>query len=362
MSTTSPSDRRRASHARRRAVACLAFAAGLLPRVPEAGAAPPSPATSADPVPPPDPMEPLRERFRAGMEQYRAARYADAILIWEQIYRELGPEGGYRLSFNLGRAYDAAGDLTKAAEHYETYVSQVVRRRTRGDTLEAQVEKQDRDARERLAQLAESRGRIRVLPGERPTAAQIDNGEPRLAGFVAYVAPGAHAITFGTGTARARIDVTVAEGQIVEVAPVEAPVPPVVTALARAPGDAVPIREPSRTPPFSATWIYVAGGVTLASAVVPLVGYARALGTKSDFEQTVDRDAQQRLAADYADRRRFAYVSLGVTGALSALTAGLGAAWLWWPTSRSATRTGVVAVPTGEIGRGAATVGLAGRF
>jgi hypothetical protein len=365
MSTRSPSDVGRAWRAR---LAFLAVAAGLLTRAPQARATPPSPATPAEasasnaPAASPDPMEPLRERFRAGVEQYRAGRYADAILIWEQIYRELGPEGGYRLSFNLGRAYDAASDLTKAAEHYETYVTQVVRRRAAGDALEAQVEKQDRDARERLAQLAASRGRIRVLPGERPTAAQIDNGEPRLAGFVAYVAPGAHAITFGAGTGRARVEVTVVEGQVVEVAPVEAPAPPVVVGGAPARDDVIPRGASSRTPPFSATWIYVAGGITLASAVVPLVGYARALGTKSDYDQSVDRGAQQRLAADYADQRRFAYVSLGVTGVLTAVTAGLGAAWLWWPTSRGAARTGIAAVPMGEIGRGGTTVGLAGRF
>ncbi len=290
-------------------------------------------ARAADPEtsPAPDPMEPLRERFRVGMEQYRAGRFADAILTWEQIHRELGPETGYRLSYNLGRAYDAAQDLTKAAEHYESYLAQVASRRARSEPLEPLVEKQEGAARERLAQLVATRGRIEVASGERPTVARVDNGEPRLAGFVAYVAPGSHAITFGTGAATSRTQVSVREGEIVVVSPpalaVAPPEEPRPARISVPPGDTRP-REPP--PPFSSTWLYVAGGVTLASAVLPVVGYANALSTKSDFQSTDDRAAKERLAADYDGERGFAYGSLAVTGGLAAITLGLGAAWLWW--------------------------------
>lgn len=326
-----------------RAVVLGAFVAFALlaPAVARAQEAPAAPA---------DAMEPLRERFREGMDQYRAGRYGDAIVVWEQIYRELGPETGYRLSFNLGRAYDAAQDLTKAAEHYETYVAQVEQRRTRGEALEPLVEKQESDARERLAQLAATRGRIRVVPGDRPTAVQIDHGEPRLAGFVAYVAPGAHAVTFGTGEGARRRDVVVAEGQMIEIAP-PAPEPP-VTAQPSPPREVVP-PPPTRRPPFSATWLYVAGGVTLASAVVPIVGYATAMSTRSDYLDATERREQERLASDYDDRRRFTYVSAAVTGGLAAVTGGLVAAWFLWPTTPS-----VSVAPDGR----AASVGVTGAF
>lgn len=341
MSTTSRSER----------VALLlvvALGALAIPRSARAES-PGPPEEPAARAPAPDPMEPLRERFRAGMDHYRAGRTGDAIVVWEQIYRELGSETGYRLSFNLGRAYEAAGDLTKAAEHYETYLAQVEARRARGEALEAQVEKQEHDARERLAQLASTRGRIRVVAGARPTAAQVDNGEPRLAGFVAYVAPGAHTVTFGTGASRTRTTVQVAEGELAEVAP-PAPAPePIVP-----PPPREPVAGPPRTPsePFSATWIWVAGGVTLASAVLPLVGYTRALGTKSDFEASSDEGERRRLGSDYEGQRSFAYGTLAVTAGLGAVTAGLGAAWLWWPR----------ALPRATAGADGATLSFASSF
>src|SRR5262245_58582030 len=90
-----------------------------------------------------DPLDPLRERFRVGFDQYRSGQYAEAIVTWEAIYRELGPEKGYRLAFNLARAYDAIGEGKAAAEHYDTYVAEVERRRAGGETLEANVERQE---------------------------------------------------------------------------------------------------------------------------------------------------------------------------------------------------------------------------
>src|SRR5689334_150875 len=80
-----------------------------------------------------DALEAKRERFRAGMEKYRAGAFSEAIDIWEAIYAELGASKGYRLAFNIGRAFEqraatrsgsaaAITDAVKAAEHYATYV------------------------------------------------------------------------------------------------------------------------------------------------------------------------------------------------------------------------------------------------
>ncbi len=237
-------------------------------------------------------------------------------------------------------------------------------RRARGETLEPQVEKQEHDARERLAQLASTRGRIHVAAGARPTAAQVDNGEPRLAGFVAYVSPGTHVVTFGTGETRTRTTVRVAEGELAEIA---APAPEPERPSAPLPKRESPPPAPAgRAPPFSASWVLLAGSATLASAVLPAIGYARALGTRSDFEASADVTERRRLASDYEDRRTFAHGTLAVTAGLGALTAGLGAAWLWWPTSptssaaRSApvTRVSTVAEPRA----GGAVVGVCGAF
>ncbi|MGD0530463.1 MAG: hypothetical protein ABSE49_35345, partial [Polyangiaceae bacterium] len=63
-------------------VACLALAAA------DARAVPP-PATTMD-----DPMEQYRERFKQGMDRYRAGAPAEAVGYWEPIYRELGEQKG----------------------------------------------------------------------------------------------------------------------------------------------------------------------------------------------------------------------------------------------------------------------------
>ncbi len=64
-------------------------------------------------------LEAQRERFRVGLERYRAGAFAEAIVVWDTVYRELGPSRGYRLAFDLARAYEKFGDLTRAAECYE---------------------------------------------------------------------------------------------------------------------------------------------------------------------------------------------------------------------------------------------------
>jgi len=71
-----------------------------------------------------DALAPYRERFRTGMESYKSGAVADAIRIWRAIYEEIGPSRGYRLSYNLGRAYDVNGEATRAAERYESFLEE----------------------------------------------------------------------------------------------------------------------------------------------------------------------------------------------------------------------------------------------
>ena len=69
---------------------------------------------SARPALADDDLAPMRERFRVGLEHYEAGEIADAIVVWDEIYRELGIEKGYRLAWNLARAYDTRGGLGDA--------------------------------------------------------------------------------------------------------------------------------------------------------------------------------------------------------------------------------------------------------
>ncbi len=275
-----------------------------------------------------------RERFRAGMEKYVAGRYADAIVVWEAIYREIGESAGYKLAFNLGRAYEEFGDSTRAAEHYEIFVRQVAQRRARGELVESEIDRWENEAKERLGKLAATKGRIRVVATERPTAVRIDAGEPRLAGFVAYVTPGRHTVTFGTGKDEQKSEVDVEEGAIVELAP--PPPAPVVEAPPSKPEVRLPPPRPeprfeTRTErPFSPVFIYAAGAATVASLVVPLFTYSNAYAIRDDYEAANERrDAHApSVASEYESARSTAYATLALPIALGAATAGLATWWL----------------------------------
>jgi hypothetical protein len=66
-----------------------------------------------------DPIEKYRERFKAGMDRYKAGDLAAAIATWEPILRELGEPKGYRLAYDLGVAYAELGDAPHAIERLQ---------------------------------------------------------------------------------------------------------------------------------------------------------------------------------------------------------------------------------------------------
>lgn len=322
-------------------------------------------------------LEAQRERFRSGLERYRAGAYAEAILIWENVYRELGPEKGYRLAFNLGRAYDQFGDSTRAAEAYEAYVRETARRREAGEALEPAVEKQEGEANERLAELAATQGRIRVA-GDRAVVVKIDGGAERLAprtGFVAYVTPErTHVVTFDPGTKDERdVEVRVALGELVELTPPRLATAPPRPAIAPRPAAPPPPRfEDREERPFGGAVLYVAAGVTAASVLVPVLLYGSAAGVRADHEAAVERgrasgaggDSEgyasaradgERLRGEYDSARSTAYASLALPAVLGAATLGLAA--YWWLGART------IRVPvTAAVLPGGAALGSSVRF
>lgn len=342
----------------------LALALGVL--APAVARAQEPPAATTD-----DGLEAQRERFRAGLERYRAGAFAEAILIWQNIYRELGSEKGYRVAFNLARAYEQFGDTTRAAESYEAYVRETARRRDAGDALEPIVEKQEREAKERLAELAATQGRIRIS-GERAAVVAIDGGAERLAprtGFVAYVTPGrAHVVTFDPGTRdEQRIEVRVGLGEIVEISP-PSPRPASPPPVAAPPRPTAPRFETRRERPYDSSVLYIAAGLTAASIAVPIVLYANASAVRSDHD-AVRADASrasadeydalaatgQRLETEYESARSTAYASIAIPAALGIATLGLAAYWLF------GTRETRVPVAGGILPGGGAALAV-GRF
>jgi hypothetical protein len=307
-----------------------------------------------------DPFAAYRERFKIGMERYKAGDLGEAIRYWEPILRDLGPSKGYRLAYNLAVAYQEHGDATRAAERLLTFLTEVEARRERKETLEQVVVKEEADARSRLAALNGTKGRIRIPAGA--LAVQIDAVEPRLAGFVAYVAPGPHTVVFGPGTSQAeKKEVTVGAGEIIEVAPTPPPPPPKVEPPPPPPPPKVepPPPPPPRTRtlheverPFSPVVLYVGGGLTVASVIIPVVTYSNAFDIKSEHDSSTSSETRQHLEARYDGVRTGAYATLAIPITLAAATAGLS---LWYFLG---SREKITVVPV----VGAGTVGVRGRF
>src|ERR1039458_5234797 len=107
-----------------------------------------------------DPFADYRERFKQGMDRYKAGAFTEAVGYWEPIYAELGQPKGYRLAYNLGVSYQELGDATRAAEHLQSFLAQVDAKRAAGESQPAIVQKEEADAKDRIAALTAAKGRI----------------------------------------------------------------------------------------------------------------------------------------------------------------------------------------------------------
>lgn len=305
-----------------------------------------------------DALETKRERFRAGMDKYKEGAFAEAIEIWEAIYAELGAETGYRLAFNIGRAYEqlaatrtnraaAVADTAKAARHYAAYVNEVIRRREAGESLEPLVERQEAEAKERLGKV--------TIQGEPDVLVRIDD-EPALrhASSVVWLAPGPHVVTFHPGREDAQMQsVFVEAGGVQEIAP-----PPPKKKV-------VPVASPSHAQwelredhPYPKGVLFVAAGVSALSVLVPVVFYANAMSVKDEYDASYSIASEARLSAlssEYRSARTTAYASLAVPALLAATTVGLGAYWYLGAT-KTQVRVGASATPGGAL------LGAGGRF
>lgn len=319
----------------------LALAGSLALSAADAGADPPGAA-------PDDALAAHREQFKRGMDLYEHGDAAEAVAIWEPVYRDLGEQRGYRLAYDLGIAYAALDDAPRSGERLQAFVSEVDSRRGRGEALGAAVTKEESDARARLARLATSLGRVQVVPGSSPSVARVDAGIPHAAGFIAWVAPGQHAVTFDPGTRDERtIPIDVAPGALVELVPpppgpaIPASGPPATQGptAPTASGPSAPSSEPpaetarapaTRSAPFSPWLIAVGGGATLAvaGAAVALELHASSLRDQDVAEQTHSPGGTIASAdrASFTTARTWAYVSVGGAVGLAGLTGGI-AAW-----------------------------------
>ena len=267
------------------------------------------------------------------MEKYQQGAYREAIGYWEAIYREMGPHDGYRLSFNLARAYEKFSDFTVAAERYESFITEVELRRQASQALEPVVEKEEKEATDRLGELRASKGRLKVNAARQSLEAKIDESDRRAAGFIAYVTPGPHVVVFVRGnTVVEKREVQVKAGEVVEIDPPQAPEPPPTP----------PIKTTHEVShPFSPAVLYTAGAVAALSVIVPILTYSHANTLKRQHDELLDVNgntqasnaaAVEDLRTQYLSARATAYATLAIPAALGAITGGL-VAWYFLGTS-----------------------------
>ncbi|MBX3233303.1 MAG: tetratricopeptide repeat-containing protein [Labilithrix sp.] len=259
--------------------------------------------------PPPTPEH--EAVFRAGMEQYEKGNRPAAIATWENLLATLGEGRGYKILYNLGVAYQASGDVTRAIERYRAFVAQVKRRENVGKDLVAR----SADATTRLEQLESTHGAVDVrAPKSGPIVlTRVGTSEPRPAGYVVWLAPGTHAIEVNVGTQKIeRREVIVEKGKtvVVDTSPPEEPAPP------------PPAPPPEPPPPRGVSaWVWVGAGVTLASVALPVASYLVADG-KGDDARALGRGSGRYADAKdtYETWRTLHYVSYAVPAVLAGIT------------------------------------------
>ncbi|MCU0681728.1 MAG: hypothetical protein MUF34_05640 [Polyangiaceae bacterium] len=262
----------------------------------------------------------LRGRFEEGLAYFRANDLGKAIGVWSPIVEQMGDERAYRLLFNVGVAHEALGDATRAADHYERFLARVEARSARGQKVPADVLSFRDEARGRLAALQAKYGRVRVANDRGLLVAVRVGGASGSSGRTYYVVPGAHEIVLRAGAAEGeeKRRVEVRAGAIVDVAPSPPPSAPPRVLVLPAPA------PPPRVPPYSPWVVVAAGGVTLASTLVPLVLRNAAVGVAERYYDPSTPVAERAdVASDYdAAKARYAW-SFALPGLLAAGTGAL---------------------------------------
>jgi hypothetical protein len=253
------------------------------------------------------------------------------------------------------------------------FVDQVSVRRESGDAITPFVANEENEAVARLRELDATQGHIVVDNGAQSVDVKIDNADPRPAGFVAYVEPGAHTITLSPGTPGSttrRIEISA--GGVFEIAP--SSMTPATSALAPslaplAPEAAFPILKPSnevishRTEHPISPWIVgVTGGAALVSIIVPAAAYVSATSFQASNHLSAPGEDDARNASvqsSYDKRVNAFYGTLAIPIVLGVAT---GALLTWYVVGAKEHDVSESMSVTASASSQGASIGLTQRF
>jgi hypothetical protein len=263
---------------------------------------------------PPPPEHDLA--FRSGLEQYAHGNFVAAITTWESLLRTMGEDRGYKVLYNLGLAYQAIGDVTRAVERYVAFTTQVEKRKPVSQELEDRAS----DAQKRIDQIRSTYGSVNVLAPKRGglVLTRVGTAEPRAAGYVVYLAPGSHVIEIAIGTDRLhKKTVEVEAGKSIEVdtSPPEEPAPPPM------PRESAP--APAARGPRNANWLWYGGFATFGALSVPLVLHFVSLRQRSDAEELGQGHPDYASAkSDYETLRTLTFVAYALPAVVATVSIG----------------------------------------
>ena len=295
-----------------------------------------------------------RGRYEEAKKLYDQGQVAEAIAMWEAIYRELHPAGAFRLAYNLGVAHLDLGDVTQAAERFETFLVEFeVREARRELTAEevAELRPLAERTKTKLTELRMTRGRIQVNAPPVALVAKVGGMPPRISGFTAWVSPGTYNVVFGEGTTCAETKVvSVKAGELVEVTPTP-PSPKVITKEF--------ITHVVTKRPFSPVFIYVAGALTAVAMTTTIYGNVRYRAFENEKAARVDTSGDAAILSGASTARALGNGGLVSTIALSTITAGL--AIYYFARSKDVRETKRL-VPFVAPASGGATAGVSATF
>jgi hypothetical protein len=218
--------------------------------------------------------------FKRGLDAFDARDYLGAAAIWEPLTTPAGG-GRWKVLYNLGLAYQSAGDAARAVERFEAFAAAAEREASRPPELEER--------------------RLDALERARTLRAGMSSAAPS-------VGP-SQGSTLPPGPA----------------AP--APAAPVVAA---APVTASPAfsSTPDSVPParrsFPTAWVLVGAGLTAASVALPLVLRSEAEDARADAEGLGAGHTGYAAAREDYDSARSTYqAAWALPAALGAITAGI---------------------------------------
>ncbi|MEZ4225216.1 MAG: hypothetical protein R3B13_29970 [Polyangiaceae bacterium] len=213
-----------------------------------------------------------QQRFSQGLEQFRRGEYTRAIEIWTSLRQSMGLQRGWKVLYNLGRAYEASADATKAVEHFAEFIATAERQ---PEDVRAESAGPLADATQRLDALKASHGAL-VVPAPKGGVVWVRVGlsDPRPAGFTLYLRPGAHRVVFAEGSPEKSVqEVTLEAGKETRLAPPESPTPP-PTSEPRQSEPEKPKRKAETEPrQFPTLWVIGGAAATLATGALSTVLY-----------------------------------------------------------------------------------------